>query len=138
MKMTRMPSGKIALHANGLGTPSLQTVRERALELARIDGRTEFNALDWERAKCEVHGGHPLIQSNDGDEAEMIESASERDMMAVDHGHHVPNLSMDGTENVIEELVAEGLDEAAHDQMLAAAREFAPTNESEFEEKENA
>jgi hypothetical protein len=121
MKMTRTPSAKIALHDTGLGTPSPETVRERARELARIDGRGEYNETDWERAKIEVHGGHPMMLGNDG-EAEMIESVSERDMLVIDHGHHVENVRFDQTDEVIEELVAEGLDEAVHDRMLAAAK----------------
>lgn len=90
------------------------------MELAQIDGRRQYNDLDWERAKFEVHGGHPMMLSNDGD-AEMIESVSERDMIIVDHGHHVQNMRFEQADDIIEELVAEGLDEAVHDQMLAAA-----------------
>jgi hypothetical protein len=120
MKTTQMASGKIALHERGLGVPSPETVRERAMELARIEGRARFNGLDWERAKVEVHGGHPMMLTNDGD-AEMIESVSGRDMIMIDHGHHVQNVQFEQADDVIEELVAEGLDEAVHDQMLAAA-----------------
>ena|ERR1043166_5505906 len=121
MKVTRTPSAKIVLHETGLGTPSPETVRERAVELARIDGRAQYNDQDWERAKIEVHGGHPMLLGHNG-ESEMIESVSERDMMVVDHGRHVQNVQIDEAENAIEELIAEGLDEAVHDQMLAAAR----------------
>lgn len=111
---------KIVLHSEGLGTPSAATVRQRALELARIDGRDRASGLDLERAQREVHGGHAFAWS-DGDEDQMPQSISERDMIATDAGHHLPNMR-DGDDTVLEELVAEGLDEAAHDQMLAAAR----------------
>ena len=66
MKNGSGPSAKIALHTNGLGVPSTDTVRTRALELARIDGRTDYNEADWEQAKREVHGGHPGLWSDDG------------------------------------------------------------------------
>lgn len=117
-QMNSLPHAKIVLHADGLGTPSPETVRQRARELARIDGRDRYNDIDLERAWREVHGGHA---GNVADEDEMPQSISERDMTATDAGHHAPNLR-DGDDTVLEELVAEGLDEAAHDQMLAAAR----------------
>jgi len=43
-------------------------------------------------------------------------------MTATDSGHHTENMR-GGEDNVIEELVAEGMDEAVHDQMLEASRE---------------
>ena len=120
MNMAQTQHAKIVLHSEGLGVPSPETVRQRARELARIDGRDHWNDLDLERARREVHGGHPSAWS-DGDEDQMEQSISERDMIATDAGHHLANLR-DGDDTVIEELVAEGLDEAAHDQMLAAAQ----------------
>jgi len=94
-------------------------VRQRAVELARIDGRTEHNERDWQRARQELHGGHEA--SWDEEEDRMPESISERDMTATDKGHHVENL-LGGDDNVLEELVAEGMDEAVHEQMLEASR----------------
>jgi hypothetical protein len=102
-----------------MGVPSPETVRQRAMELARIDGRTEYDEQDWQRAKLELHGGHP--HSWDDEEDLMQQSISERDMTATDKGHHVENL-LDGDDNLAEELVAEGLDEAIHDRMLEASR----------------
>lgn len=118
MNSIRPHYAKIALHSNGLGVPSADTVRQRALELARIDGRADYNEQDWQRARQEVHGGHP--QSWDDEEDRMAQSISERDMTATDSGHHKENLR-GGDDNVVEELIAEGLEEAVHDQMLAAA-----------------
>ncbi len=48
-------------------------------------------------------------------------SISERDMTATDNGHHVENLR-GGEDNMGEELVAEGMDEAMHERMLEASR----------------
>ncbi len=117
MKMRRTHPAKIVLHADGLGVPSPETVRQRAWEISKINGHEHVTDEDWMQAKREVHGG--IAASSDGDD-EMIESASERDMVATDCGHRVQKI-FDDTENAIEELVAEGLDEAAHDQMLQAA-----------------
>ena len=57
MNTNRPPYAKIVVHADGLGVPSPDMVRQRAVEMARIDGRTEHNEQDWQRAKLELHGG---------------------------------------------------------------------------------
>jgi hypothetical protein len=119
MNTSRPPYAKILVHTVGLGVPSTELVRQRARELARIDGRAEHNEQDWQRAKAELHGGHP--HSWDDEEDRMPESVSERDMTATDRGHHVENM-LDGDDNMPEELVAEGMDEAVHDRMLEASR----------------
>ncbi len=97
MRITRPVLGKILQHARGLGVPSPDTVRERARELALIEGRDTYNDQDWKTAFHELHGGH----HSDTDESQ----------------------------SVGEELVAEGLDEAAHDQMLEAHRTQEETEE---------
>ncbi len=119
MKAALTPLAKILNHSSGLGAPSPDDVRQRAYEIARIDGRAEFTESDWQQARLELHGGHPAFYT-DGDD-EMVTSVSERDMMVVDAGHHVQNVREDETENAIE-LVAEGMDEAMHEQMLFSAR----------------
>jgi len=128
MNSSRPPYAKILVHANGLGVPSPEMVRQRALELARIDGRTDYNEQDWQQAKQELHGGHEY--SWDDEEDRMPQSVSERDMTATDMGHHVENLR-GGEDNVLEELVAEGMDEAVHDRMLEASK----LEEREIEER---
>ncbi len=119
MNTSRPPYAKILIHADGMGVPSPEVVRQRARELAQIDGRAEYNELDWQRARQELHGGQP--SSWDDEEDQMAQSISERDMTATDSGHHVENM-VGGEDNVVEELVAEGMDEAVHDQMLEASR----------------
>jgi len=105
----------------------METVRQRASELARIDGRTEYNENDWREAKRELHGGHEVL-NHDGS-AEMAAVVSERDFVISDLGHRVETSSSDTTDNPGEELVAEGMDEAVHDQMLAAASDYERENE---------
>jgi hypothetical protein len=129
MNSSRPLYAKILNHADGLGVPTPEMVHQRALELARIDGRSVHNEQDWQRAKHELHGGHE--QSWDDEEDRMPQSISERDMTATDSGHHVENLR-GGDDNILEELVAEGMDEAVHDRMLEAARMV----EKESEENE--
>jgi hypothetical protein len=96
-------------------------VRRRAQELAKINGHEEFDDNDWREAKRELHGGHEPNDTN-GDK-NMAAAISERDMIAASFGHHVENVGLDDQENVVEELVAEGMDEAVHEQMLAARGE---------------
>lgn len=114
-------SAKIINHSEGLGMPCAETVRRRARELAQIAGREEFNEADWREAKRELHGGHETNDTNG--EMDLSEMVSGHDMVASSLGHHVANVGMDDQENMAEELIAEGMDEAVHEQMLAARRE---------------
>jgi hypothetical protein len=114
----RPTSAKIIQHSEGLGAPSPETVRKRAQEIALINGRAEFTEEDWREAKRELHGGHEFNDTN-GD-FEMSALVSEHDMVIGSIGHHAKNLMPEDSENVLEELIAEGMDEAVHEQMLAA------------------
>ena len=125
-------SAKIMQHAEGLGAPNSEQVRQRAIELAIIAGRHDFSEEDWREAKRELHGGHGHSISED--EAEMVTLVSERDMIVTDLGHHVENIGMEDADNVQEELIAEGMDEAVHEQMLAARLAEDDGEEDEDEE----
>jgi len=120
MKTSHSSPAKIVNHGSGMGAPDKETVRRRAMELAQIDGRLKFNEQDWVHAKRELHGGQSF--DNDDDEDLMFETVSERDMIASDAGHHVENLPMEDADNIGEELISEGMDEAVHDQMLEASK----------------
>ncbi len=126
-------SAKIIHHSAGLGAPDAETVRQRARELARIDGRGEYNDQDWRNAKLELHGGHEMNDTNGN--MDMIAMVSEHDMVASSMGHHVENVGLDDRENVAEELIAEGMDEAIHEQMLAARS--AQDDEEKDDERES-
>jgi hypothetical protein len=117
----RPTSAKILQHSEGMGAPSADTVRRRAKELAKIDGRAEFSDEDWREAKRELHGGHELSDTNG--EMEMTSMVSEHDMVMGSVGHHTENMAPDDNVNIVEELIAEGMDEAVHEQMLAARLE---------------
>jgi len=118
MSTLRPTPAKIIQHSEGLGAPCADTVRRRAEELAMIDGRNEYTDEDWAQAKRELHGGHAMNDTN-GD-MEMAAMVSEHDMVVGSMGHHVENLGLDDQENMVEELIAEGMDEAVHEQMLAS------------------
>jgi hypothetical protein len=132
MSTMRPASAKIIHHSTGMGTPDVLTVRQRAEELARIDGRQQFNETDWHQAKRELHGGHETNDTNGNMDAAAL--VSERDMIATSTGHQVENMGLEDQENVLEELIAEGMDEAVHEQMLAARREEETDEDLEEEE----
>lgn len=123
---------KIIHHSQGLGAPDAETVRQRARELALIDGREQFTEEDWRAAKRELHGGHELNDTN-GD-LNMSAMVSEHDMVVGSMGHHVENVGLEDADNVLEELIAEGMDEAVHEQMLASRRKDADAQAEDGED----
>jgi hypothetical protein len=127
--MKRKPhfQGKILNHSGGLGVPSPETVRVRAWELARIAGHEEVTEADWAEAKQELHGCHGHLP--DDDDEEMAEAVSQGDMVAGSLGHRRGTVSAEEPENVVEELIAEGMEEAEHEQMLEASRNHADMEE---------
>ena len=58
MKTNPLKQGILTEHSTGLGTVTRTMVRERAVELAVIDGRTaqDVSKSDWEQAKRELTG----------------------------------------------------------------------------------
>ncbi len=131
VSMRRKPlSAKIIEHSEGLGTPDADTVRQRAMELARIAGHSQMTHEDWVLAKRELHGNTSDTADNGGGDV-MITGVSEKDMVASDLGHHVENLTPEDDTLLAEELTAEGMEEAVHDRMLAACDEEPRENEEE-------
>ena len=120
MNAPRQNSAKILNHARGLGVPTAEEVRQRARELARIDGDNEPNEEHWQLAKRELHGGHDF--ENGSHEHDMQLLVSEHDFVSADPGRQTPKIGMDD-DHVVEELIAEGMDEALHEQMLEARKD---------------
>ena len=90
--------------------------------MARIDGRDAANEQDWKRAFMELHGGHHDPNPRE-EESEMLGAITETDSVAPTLGRMIHERDIDGGDNLGEELITEGLEEAAHDQMLASRRE---------------
>ena len=120
---SRSAHGKITVHGNGLGVPSPALVEKRAREIAMIDERNpdEFTDADWDQAKNELTGVDPS-HSPEVDE-DFPGEMSERDDVPGAAGHRAPKSDIEGDENVGEELVTGGIEEAAHDQMVEARLE---------------
>jgi len=126
MKIDPSQEAALIINSTGIGTVTRKMVRERATELALINGRAagDVSATDWEQAKRELTGEPDL----DPKEA-LLEAApeSERwDPLPGSAGHIVPVTSIDGDDDdgrsIAEKLVEEGMREAEHDQMLQANR----------------
>ena len=114
-------AGKISLHGNGLGAPSPDTVEKRAREIALIAERDpdEFTDADWEQARRELLGDQSAGAPEETSEnAEVVE---EWNVVASSTGHRAPRI--EDEENLGEQLVTDGIEEAAHDQMVEARRE---------------
>lgn len=111
--------GKIVFHDEGLGAPTSDMVRQRARELAAINGRRDFTATDWEQAKRELHGGHEELEVGE-DAVGGVEGPLDGPVGTV--GHRVPRVEPEDSESISEELIAEGMDEAIHERMLEATR----------------
>lgn len=111
MKIQRPKMGKVIVGSTGLGVPDAEMLHQRAIELARIEGREEPDARDWEAAQRELHG--EAFSELEGEEAKGEESR----VHGGDAGE-VQEEPLQGDERSTgEELVREGLEEAEHERM---------------------
>jgi len=129
MKRNPLKEGALTENSAGLGTVTRKMVRERAVELAVINGRSalDVSKSDLDQAKRELTG------EPDADPKEaVLESTleSERwDPLPGSTGHKVPAGSSEDEDDEgrsdNERLVAEGIEGAEHDQMRQGAKEAA-------------
>lgn len=98
--------GKISVHGDGMGAPTPELVEKRAREIALIDERDpeNFSDADWDQAQKELMGVEDGLGGDTGERAP-------RDGVSEDD------------ETIGERLVSDGLEEAAHDQMVSARHE---------------
>jgi hypothetical protein len=132
MKTNPLKEGVLTENSAGLGTVTRKMVRERAVELAVINGRSaqDVSKSDWEQAKRELTGG-----ADTDPKTALLESApeSERwDPVPGSAGHKVPAAPSadedDEGRSDNERLVDEGVAEAELDQMRQASGEAARGN----------
>ena len=125
MKIDPPNEAALIVNAKGVGTVTNKMVRERAVELATIDGRSsqEVSKSDWQQAKRELTGGSDIDPKE-----EILENAPESERwnpVAGSTGHIVTVPSVDGEDeegrSASERLVEEGMLEAEHDQMVEEA-----------------
>jgi membrane carboxypeptidase/penicillin-binding protein len=121
MKTTQTIKGRISGHFNGLGTVTPSMVEQRAKEIALINGRTaeQVNKSDREEAQNEMTGDFATAEQRDENSPEI--AATLRDINPTSSGHKVAALLPSDEQQVAEQLVREGVDEAEHHSMLAGS-----------------
>jgi hypothetical protein len=124
MKEKKPSSGKIELHGSGMGVASPEDIERRAREIAMIDERDadDFTDADWSQAREELMG----TENNDPPEETPDNSkvTEEWEVTPDDRGRRVPRSGIEDEEETVgEQLVSDGREEAAHDQMLEARKE---------------
>jgi len=126
MKTNPLKKGALTENSTGIGTVTEKMVRERAVELAIINGRAahKVSKSDWEQAKRELTGGSDIDPKS-----AVLEAApeSERwDPLPGSTGHKVPVTASEDEDEEgrsdNEKLVEEGIEGAEHDQMRQASR----------------
>jgi hypothetical protein len=102
----------------GAGAPDEATMVKRALELARMDGRTEPGENDYARAREELRttGSLPSAPEAGGE----LENLTTWDTPLDAAGHQSPVRAPDDEANIAEKLVEEGIEEADHHQRVRA------------------
>jgi hypothetical protein len=125
MKTNLLKEGVLTENSGGIGTVTRKMVRERAVELAVINGHSAraVSKSDWEQAKRELTG-----EPDTDPKKEVLESApeSERwDLLPGSTGHKVQAAPSEDEDEEghsdNERLVEEGIEGAEHDQMRQAA-----------------
>ena len=126
MKPNPLKQGVLTENSAGLGTVTRKMVRERAMELAVINGRSaqDVTKSDWEQARRELTG-----KPDTDPKVAVLEAAPESERwnpVPGSTGHKVPVAPSvdedDEGRSDGERLAEEGIAEAEHDQMLQAAR----------------
>ena len=125
MNTNPLKQGVLTEHSAGLGTVTRKLVRERAVELAVINGRSaqDVSKSDWEQARRELTG-----EPNADPETAALEAAPESEHwnpVPGSTGHKVPVSPIDDEDDEgrsdCEKLAEKGIAEAEHDQMFKAA-----------------
>ncbi len=126
MNSNPLKDGALTENSAGLGTVTLKMVRERALEIAAINGH-EAQAMtqsDWDQAKRELTG-----QTDADPLTETLEGAAESERWDPLPGSTGTKMAVAASDDEDaegrsdnEKLVAEGIAGAEHDQMIKAVK----------------
>lgn len=110
---------RISKGFRGAGTNTPDDLRQRAEELAIIEGLRpeDANAGHLRRAREELLGGG----ETPNDVMPESTTLADRDPVSGSGGRHTPNLGANDEPMIGEELYAQGVEEAVHDEMLEAS-----------------
>ncbi len=116
-------SGRILRHGDQADEITREAIERRAVELAVIDGRTaeQVTEEDRRRGRLELQGAHLPDATTDDAPASggLSRDPAEPRSLA---GSRAPLRSGPDEQEAPERLALEGVEEAQHDQMLAARR----------------
>lgn len=117
--ITHPNRGKMLVHGKGLGEVTAKKIEDRAVEIATTEGRAAPTPNDRDRAWAELTGiTLPAVGPDDvASEDSLTRDPSDP---PAHHGRQTPNFDGLDEEKATERLVTEGVEEAQHDQMLAA------------------
>lgn len=121
-KNSQMPIGDLSGRETELGVTTPEMVEQRAREIARLNERNpdQFNYADWQQARAELTGTQPSGSSEDS--GEFADSLSERGSVPGESGRKIPRVAPKDESLLDEHLANRGVEEAAHDQMVEAAK----------------
>lgn len=105
----------------GIGEISDAEIAKRAVENARMDGRTEVSEADLVNARDDLRRTGPPGPPEEGGELGMIHNWQEPPGSV---GHKVERVVPEDEDNLTEQLVNEGLEEADRDQRIASSEDL--------------
>ena len=118
---TPTTAGKLLSHDHGTGLVSPADLEARAREIALINGRQSPTTADRMQAKREFRGENLPPTSNEDSNSSRALTRDPSEPTS-NFGHETPAQEPDDTQNNAERMVIEGVEEAGHEQMIAARR----------------
>jgi hypothetical protein len=115
--------GRFSENGRGLGTVTEEMVRQRAAELALINGRPPGQILDSDidEARRELTGRETLVPTPPP--AEELTEDQRWQPVAESTGNKAPTMPAPDEQTFAEELVEEGVEDAEQDRMVQGTRE---------------
>jgi hypothetical protein len=115
--------GRFSENGRGLGTVTEEMVRQRAAELALINGRPPGQILDSDidEARRELTGRETLVPTPPP--AEELTEDQRWQPVAESTGNKAPTMPAPDEQTFAEELVEEGVEDAEQDSMVQGTRE---------------
>ncbi|MFT3830801.1 MAG: hypothetical protein QM691_13945 [Opitutaceae bacterium] len=126
MNKHRTPPGRMTVHGTETGEISDVTIEERAREIALLAGRDEPTAQDRKLALRELQGRLPVDESASDDSQPATAITRDPSEPPSVPGHQVSENPTADPEDIPKRLVEEGVEEAQHEQMIAARRRKEP------------
>ncbi len=115
--------GRFSIRGEGLGTVTEAMVRQRASELAIINGRSGNHILDSDlrEARRELTGKEGL--NSQPEPEEQLPESERWDPVPGSTGSAAPTIPPSDEQTFAEKLVEEGIEDAEQDQMVQGTRE---------------